>query len=275
MCRRAFTLLELLVVVAILATLLALLLPAVQKARIAAARIKGSNNLKQIALAVHSYASAHNEKLPISDGYKSALYHLLPYLEHGNYYAEVEAGRRSYDNNYEMPQYLSPSDPTLTAPEYRRGMSSYAYSALVFVPAVSGVETPTISKTFPDGLSSTVTLTEHYAYDCGGHQFSWMAAGRALSVAIPDLGVTVTHRRSTFADVGDVAPNPAAPPTLTFQVRPRIEECNPLVPQTPFEGGLLTALADGSVRTVAPGISPATFWSAVSPAGGETLGSDW
>jgi hypothetical protein len=38
---------------------------------------------------------------------------------------------------------------------------------------------------------------------------------------------------------------------------------------------LHVAKADGSVRTVAPSVSSATFWAAVTPAGGETLGSDW
>src|SRR2546422_4781435 len=111
-CPSGMTLVEVLVVIAIIGVLIALLLPAVVKAREAALRFQSKNNLKQIILATHNYADTNSGKLPGLGGYEPLFFNLLPYIEHGNYYAEVKAGLRPFSSDFTVRQYISPSDPT-------------------------------------------------------------------------------------------------------------------------------------------------------------------
>ncbi len=277
--RRGATLVELLLVIAIIAILIALLVPAVQKVREAAIRTHSMNNLMQIALATHAYAGVKNDRLPLNLD-KSLFFELLPFIEQGSVMAAYTQvyGLGFFSSDYEIPTYVSPADPTAYLGS--RGRCSYAANAQVFTWGSK------LSVTFRDGTSNTLAFAEHYSTMCSATTFYWYEYD---VFRIPPQFYHLTElrvsRRATFADAqaGDVYPitngNPSASRAsvagLTFQVAPALADCDPRLAQTPHRGGMLVALGDGSIRLLAPGISEATYWAAVTPNGNEVLGSDW
>jgi len=98
--REAFTLVELLLVIAVVALLMGLLLPAVQKVREAASRIRCANHLKQIGLALHGFHNA-NDCLPPSRldriGGVSWAVLILPHIDQDNLFARWDPSRWYYD----------------------------------------------------------------------------------------------------------------------------------------------------------------------------------
>jgi prepilin-type N-terminal cleavage/methylation domain-containing protein len=94
---RGFTLTELLIVIAIIALLVGLLLPATRRVREPAARTQSLNNLKQMSLALHDCAAQHDGLLPPATGYfqdsnGSFFYHILPYIEQDNVWKSGATG---------------------------------------------------------------------------------------------------------------------------------------------------------------------------------------
>jgi prepilin-type N-terminal cleavage/methylation domain-containing protein len=148
-----FTLVELLVILAIIGVLIALLLPAVQKVREVASRLQTNNNLKQLTLAAHHCNDVY-EKLPPAQGWFGAIQppnatstgginmivhiHLMPFYEQGNLYQQILAGTVIW---YEepghlladailVPPLLSPQDST--QPPNGAGVTNYAANLRVF-----------------------------------------------------------------------------------------------------------------------------------------------
>ncbi len=140
--RPGFTLIELLVVIAIIAVLIGLLLPAVQKVREAASRMKCENNLKQMGLALHMYHDSYqafpagyyawpSTNVPTSTTYTGWQLRLLPFLEQSSLWnqsvAFLTANPAGIDSasfpasNFQSPIFICPSNTRPTTVYYTAG----------------------------------------------------------------------------------------------------------------------------------------------------------
>jgi prepilin-type N-terminal cleavage/methylation domain-containing protein/prepilin-type processing-associated H-X9-DG protein len=283
---RGFTLIELLVVIAIIAVLIGLLLPAVQKVREAAARIKCANNLHQLVIAAHNYNDQQGSlpwmyntltvnNLPYGG---NCFWMMLPNLEQDiifrgtvpgtSFYGwfdgppSVNSGNPLAPEAQIIKEFLCPSDPRNNPPA--PWTNGWAYTNYVANWQVfqhdgnwqGGSYQARIPGTFTDGTSNTILFAEKLT-NCqgvsplwahGAWDYNWMPCFMSWWANGPNVG---------------------------FQVVPTQANCNKLLASTGHPGGMNVALADGSTRSVNPGMTTTTFWAACTPDANDQLGQDW
>ena len=124
--KKGFTLIELLVVIAIIGILVGMLFPAIQAVREAARRSSCSNKLRQLGVAVHNYATAQSEKIPMlgeatEGGHWTAF--ILPYIEQDNVYDALSFGSVDWADD----EAWSNADINSTDPEERHVAACETY----------------------------------------------------------------------------------------------------------------------------------------------------
>jgi prepilin-type N-terminal cleavage/methylation domain-containing protein/prepilin-type processing-associated H-X9-DG protein len=291
--RSGFTLIELLVVIAIIGVLIGLLLPAVQKVREAANRTTCTNNLKQITLAMHSYADTYGGSLPSADWYngtnRAALhYWLLPYIEQGNVYNIGAAdGYITYLGltAYVIKTYLCPSDMTsaggffkgdsttkLAVTNYPGNLGVFGYTSKkdnVDPAAPEWCTTYTIGG-IPDGTSNTSAFAEKYGTNTNntdGCFWSLPVGGYGTPAAVfnyeTNFYATCMWTWQTYVQSN----------TNFIQAQPTEANAVWYETQTMHAGAMNVSFLDGSVRAITANIAPLTWGVLCDPIDGHPIPS--
>jgi prepilin-type N-terminal cleavage/methylation domain-containing protein len=283
MKRTGFSLVELLVVIFIAATLLGLVLPAVRSAQVKGVDRQTFNNLRQMSLANHSCNDVFKRLPPAFDKFGQLKYpvsvhvHLMPYMEVDKIYRTfLEEGKGDVKAKV-SPPFISPIDPS-AAKKDKEGIQNCAANLRVFadrgfttkynenMKPLEAVEpgTANIPRSFIDGTSNTISFVTKYGY-CGENGGSRYAAAPNTKYAA-FFGQNAATMKADPAD-----------PKATFQLNPDAKQCltSPLMAQSFTKKALLIGLADGVVRTVSPKVSAETWNRAVQPNDGMALGKDW
>ncbi|MGL6076361.1 MAG: DUF1559 domain-containing protein [Fimbriiglobus sp.] len=298
MTRSGRSILEVLIVVAILGILIGLLLAGIQKMREASLRTQTKNNLRQMMMGYASHSSKHGDKvsgLPDSDPNKTV------YRNSGSIFNHIRLelfGKSNLPNNptkgeltsYTTPSiriFHSPADPSIGVKSMSssQGKISYAANMMAFDKAI------TYPVSIPDGTANTIAIAEKYWWVSmlwSGDSVTRHTCYHDYQEILPGVAMSFANRRATFADFGsaDIVPTYEKSTgeliidthfqdmplkSKTFEVRPLYTNtwCDRL--QTPFAAGLPVAMFDGSVRILSPSIEPKIFWGLVTPAGGEIV----
>jgi prepilin-type processing-associated H-X9-DG protein len=258
--RPGFSLFELLVIIAVIAILLGLLLPAIQKVREAADRMSCTNNIHQIGLAAHNYQSTLGSLPPAipppdSQAQLGFFFCLLPFLEQDNLYKSAvpdENGGvsvwRSEAINKPLKVFTCPADGSGGKDQLYQGwLATGNYAANYMAFGTGGVKITD----FIDGTSNTLIITERYQI-CNDTPCAWAYTGAT-----------------------DWAPIFAYSSFEKFQLNPPQSQCNPALAQSAHSSVINLGFADGSVRTGTAKVTTQTWYYMCTPAGGEIIDFDF
>jgi len=266
--RVAFTVLELVVVIAIMGLLLALILAATQRVRGAAARLKCQNNLRQIALGLHHYHDARGRLPPgvnseVSGSpypYASWLTHLLPFVERDDLWRQAESAYAKDANFLNdpphaglatwVPLYTCPSDGrTQGIFTFQKTGKSVAFTSYLGVEGTNQftadgvlyVDSRVRFADITDGLSATLMIGERPpSFD---FRLGWWYAGWGQSQDGSAEMVLGVREKNYWNNGGSCPPGP-----YDFGPGDFDDRCSVFHFWSPHHGGANFAFADGSVR---------------------------